>query len=173
MASFTAVSIVVDDDIAEVLVNDLKTVPRKFKALYRKRIDTLAKKTLQQLQRTPPKVKRPIEWTSRKQQRAYFASRGFGKGIPTIRTGKLQDGWKVINESDFTEGLFTVYNDSTVRDYFTGAIVYYEEFVTGVSQQRFHRNTGWIRSQDILADAMVSAETIIIDTWAEVNGVDK
>lgn len=170
MVSFSAVTVVLDDDIAEVLVSDLKTVPRKFKALYRKRIDTLAKKTLQELRRTPGKVKRPIEWTSRKQQRAYFASRGFGKGIPTVRTGALQNGWKVLDESDFTQGLFTVYNDSTVRDYFTGAIVYYEEFVTGVNQQRFHRNTGWIRSQDILADAMVSAEDIIIETFYEVNG---
>lgn len=169
MGSFSAVTIKVDDDIAEVLVNDLKTVPRKFKALYRTRINALAKTTLQKLQRTPPKVKYPIQWKSRKQQRYFFATRGFGKGIPTQRTGALQAGWKVIDESDFTQGLFTIYNDATTRDYFTGAVIYFEEFVTGVNQQPFHRNTGWGQSQSILLEAMVSAEDVIIQTWWEVN----
>lgn len=173
MASFSAVTIKIDDDISEVLIEDLRTVPRAFKKLYRKRIDDLAQKTLQELRRTPAKVKYPIQWRSEKQRRAFFATNGFGAGIPTQRTGKLQDGWKVLDESDFRQGLFTIFNDATTRNYFTGAIVYYEEYITGISQQPFHRNTGWIRSQDVLAEAMVSAETIIIDTWAEVNGVDK
>ena len=32
---------------------------------------------------------RKIEWTSRKQQQAFFASNGFGGGITTKRTGGL------------------------------------------------------------------------------------
>jgi hypothetical protein len=170
MVNFSAITISVDDDISEVLIEDLKTAPRKFRKLYRTRINALAQTTLRKLQQPAPKVRYPIQWKSEKQRRFYFWSKGAGKGIPSKRTGALQAGWKVIDESDFTQGLFTIYNDATTRDFFTGAIVYYEQYVTGENQQPFHRNTGWIRSQDILADALVDAEDLIIETWAFVNG---
>ena len=169
MTSFSAVTIKVDDDIAEVLIEDLQTAPRKFRKLYRTRINALANATLRKLKAPAPKVRYPIQWKSEKQRRAFFATNGFGAGIPTRRTNKLQDGWQIVEESDFTEGLFTIFNSATTRDYFTGAIVYYEQYVTGTAQQPFHRNTGWNRSQDILADALVDAQDVIIETWWEVN----
>ncbi len=170
MSSFSAVTITIDPDIQEAVINDLKTAPRKFRRLYRARIVAIQDRTLRRLQTPAPPVKYPIQWKTQKQRRAYFATNGFGKGIPTRRTGALQKGWKGIIEGDIREGLFTLYNDATTRDYFTGAIVYYEQFVTGTSQQPFHRNTGWVRSQDVLADAMVEAEDAMIQTWWEVNG---
>lgn len=42
------------------------------------------------------KVTYPIHWASRKQQQAFFASNGFGGGIPYKRTGGYARGWKVI-----------------------------------------------------------------------------
>jgi len=56
------------------------------------------------------------------------------------------------------------------RDYFTGELVFYEKFVSGVEMQPFHKNTGYISSQSILAEALVEAEEIMIDTWFFVNG---
>lgn len=35
----------------------------------------------------------PVQWDSLLQMVAYFASNGFGRGIPTVRTGEYQDGW--------------------------------------------------------------------------------
>lgn len=169
MTSFSAIDITVDDDIAEVVIQDMKTIPRKFKALYRKRIDTLAQTTIRKLRVVPPKPRYPLRWKTEKQRRAFFASDGFGKGIPTKRTGALQKGWQYELISDFREGLFTIYNSATSRNYFTGAVTFYEQFVSGENMQPFHRDTGYIPSQNILADTLVDAQEILIDTWFFVN----
>lgn len=168
MAS-TVVTINVDADVAELLIRDLKTKARKFRRLYRDRITQLADETIRELARPAPPVKYPIQWKTERQRRAFFATRGFGKGIPTRRTGAINRGWKYIQVADFRQGLFTVYNDATTRDYFTGQLVFYEQFVQGEFQQPFHKNTGWRPAQDVLADALVRAEDVLIDTWYEVN----
>lgn len=170
MTSFSAVTITLDQDIADAVVADIKTASRKYRKLYRTRIEALQQKTLRILQMPAPAVKRPLIWASRRQQNAFFKSKGFGKGIPTKRTGALQAGWHGILEDDFTEGLFTLYNDATTRDYFTGAIIFYEQYVTGINMQPFHKNTGYVPSQNILANAMIEAEEIVIQSWWESNG---
>jgi len=42
----------------------------------------------------------PIQWDSVKQRKAFFASDGFGRGIPTKRTGEYTKGWQVIKTED-------------------------------------------------------------------------
>jgi hypothetical protein len=37
----------------------------------------------------------PSQWDSEKQRRAYFASNGFGQGIPYVRKGNYIRGWAV------------------------------------------------------------------------------
>jgi len=51
-------------------------------------------KLLNNLARPAPKVKYPIAWTSERQRRAYFASNGFGHGIPYRRTGGATKAWR-------------------------------------------------------------------------------
>lgn len=43
-----------------------------------------------------PRPTYPINWDSEKQRRAYFATEGFGRGIPTQRSGRYQKSWRVI-----------------------------------------------------------------------------
>jgi hypothetical protein len=38
----------------------------------------------------------PIKWDSPKQQQAFFASNGFGGGIPTKRSNVSVEGWRVV-----------------------------------------------------------------------------
>lgn len=166
-----SVTIDIDTDLVKLLIEDLKSKPRKFRRLYRQRIEALANTTITELRQTPAKPSYPIRWKTAKQRRAFFATKGFGRGIPTRRTGALGRGWKFVAITDFNEGLFEVFNDATTRDYFSGQIVFYEQFVQGVNQQPFHADTGWVRSQDVLADTLVQAEDLIVDTWLEVNGV--
>ena len=40
-------------------------------------------------------VRYPINWDSQKQRRAFFATNGFGKGIPYRRTNRYRLGWKL------------------------------------------------------------------------------
>lgn len=53
----------------------------------------IAKRRLQTPARPPDY---PIRWDSERQRRAYFATRGFGGGIPHIRTGASELGWQLV-----------------------------------------------------------------------------
>lgn len=41
----------------------------------------------------------PVPWVSTRQKVAFFASKGFGGGIPTTRTGKYVRNWKIESRS--------------------------------------------------------------------------
>jgi len=98
---------------------------------------------LDELQDTPEKRTYPddypIEWTSEKQRLAYFATDGFGAGIPYRRTGSMTGSWTV-------EGIEL----SNAYDIVVKNPVPYAKFVVGLLStaqspymQRFHKITGW------------------------------
>lgn len=94
---------------------------------------------LAELRDTPPNVKYPIDWTSERQRRAFFATDGFGRGIPTRRTGKVQAGWIVITDNSNGTFIVRVMNDVSYSRWVYGSLA-----KTGQQyQQRFHKNTGW------------------------------
>jgi hypothetical protein len=43
-------------------------------------------------------IRYPVQWDSEKQRRAFFATNGFGKGIPYKRTHKYRLGWKTTRQ---------------------------------------------------------------------------
>lgn len=45
-------------------------------------------------------VRYPVSWDTPKQKRAYFATNGFGRGIPTKRSGGYQKGYNVVRRED-------------------------------------------------------------------------
>jgi hypothetical protein len=50
---------------------------------------------IRDLMREPGRpIRYPVQWDTDKQRVAFFASDGFGAGIPTGRTGDYQAGWK-------------------------------------------------------------------------------
>jgi hypothetical protein len=79
----------------------------------------------------------PYEWQSERQRKAYFATDGFGGGIPYRRTDNLKFGWHV-NKWDGTKT--TVMND-----------VAYTKFVQGDSMQKGHSADGWRNIQAVIA----------------------
>ena len=84
------------------------------------------------------KVKYPIDWTTIRQQRAFFATRGFGKGIPYQRTGALNAGWNSISHTISGLGTsITIWNERNYAQFVVGT------FASIAPMQRFHRNTGW------------------------------
>jgi hypothetical protein len=80
----------------------------------------------------------PYRWQSEKQRRAFFATDGFGGGIPTIRTGAIVGGWQ-YKETDSNWTSSTIYNDVP------GA-----KFVQGEFIQRGHVADGWRQIADII-----------------------
>jgi|GEM_PF-3941447 len=101
----------------------------------------------------------PIQWKSVKQRRAFFATNGFGKGIPTKRSGTLQQAWVLTLQRGKDDATFTMVNNSG-----------YEQYVTGMAQQPFHAVTGWFSSDTIGerqgAALATQVSTDIVQAWA-------
>ncbi len=78
----------------------------------------------------------PYQWTSEKQRKAFFATDGFGRGIPTVRTHEGVNSWTVkLQDSDWTRVRIEGGN----------------KFVQGDDQQRGHAVDGWRKYTDIVA----------------------
>lgn len=104
----------------------------------RERVRPIVRQMMGELHTPPGPVARPILWASDKQRRAYFATNGFGRGIPTVRTNRLVNSW--TDEILIRDGELTV----TARNG-----VPYREFVTGDKQQPFHYRTGWGNDEEV------------------------
>lgn len=89
---------------------------------------------------TPPgPVRYPIQWTSEKQRRAFFATDGFGRGIPTRRSNKVL-AWRFTWDSEGAgKGRFVLANSVPYARYVYGGFAPR----TRRLRQRFHANTGW------------------------------
>lgn len=93
---------------------------------------------LNELESEPGAVKYPIEWASEKQRKAFFATDGFGGGIPYTRTKKVSGAWRVLPTPN---GLgMIVENPSPASQFVFGSLAASNP---GGFQQPFHKNTGW------------------------------
>jgi hypothetical protein len=81
----------------------------------------------------------PYHWQSDKQRRAFFATGGFGRGIPSKRTGKLSGGW----QSSVDPYRKTLFNR-----------VPYAKYVQGDAQQTGHEIDGWRKVGKVILDNM-------------------
>jgi hypothetical protein len=80
----------------------------------------------------------PYQWQSEKQRRAYFATDGFGAGIPYTRTHDLADSYTYTEtDSNWTSVKIDSYSE-------------YVDFVMGDYQQRGHAADGWRKVGDII-----------------------
>lgn len=79
-----------------------------------------------------------------RQRRAYFATDGFGHGIPYERTHALVNAWQAKFQFDEDGGAFVVENTSPVATY-----------VVGEFQQSFHADTGWINAEQVIDNEVV------------------
>lgn len=93
----------------------------------------------------------PIKWKSRKQQRAFFATDGFGHGIPYERTGALNKAWNARFTFDDSGGAFFMENTSPTARY-----------VIGEDQQPFHADR-WLYAPDVIDDFA----GVVLDVYQE------
>ena len=95
------------------------------------------------LKHQPARVKHdkdnPFRWTSEKQRRAYFATDGFGGGIPSTRTGALKEGWG-YKETNSQWDRVQIANTTP-----------YAKFVQGVNMQIGHIADKWRNVTDVIA----------------------
>lgn len=97
-------------------------------------------KLLDELKHAPAKPKYPIEWQSEKQRRAFFATNGFGGGIPYKRTGKLTRSWYAWVRRDGNRIDLTVANNAPYAPFVVGDI---QPGRRKDPMQRMHKASGW------------------------------
>lgn len=117
---------------------------------------------LAQLQKQPPERTEnspKIQWTSEWQQYVYFASDGFGAGIPYKRTGGLAAAWHVITERTSTGFRMVVENPKKAARFVYGSLA---KDVAKASrfQQQFHKTTGWLTASPIVNEWMDTAQVM-------------
>ena len=118
---------------------------------------------LAELKRQPPERTEnspQIQWTSEKQHKAYFASDGFGAGIPYKRTGGLAAAWRVVTERTSTGFRMVVENPKRAARFVYGSLA---KNIVAASrfQQQFHRTTGWPLASPIVNEWIDVAQDLL------------
>ncbi len=151
--------VILDTDVLEAV----KSIPRRVTpamALYvdRRVIPHIEQRVQATLSVYPGPVVYPFEFATEKSRRAFFATNGFGKGIPTRRTGELGRAWVVDVDRRRNEGYITIRNTAPSAIY-----------VIGVRQVPGHRRTGWgARFDHYILDISEEANDMLIDGWVIV-----
>ena len=156
------VDVMVDQDVLDAIAETARESPRRMSKAYKKRVKRLRQQLLDELRQYPGKVKYPFRWKSERQRRAFFATDGFGFGIPYVRTNALKEGW-TTHIRDRRDGvIFEVVNNTD-----------YAEFVVGDWAQPGHIATGWRSAAVTIARFREQAVDELIDVWGEVALGDK
>lgn len=119
-------------DVTEAYREIAQDLGKLAETTFRRRTVKVRTRILRIVKVKPGNVYYPIAWKSRKQQKAFFASDGFGAGIPTVRTDSYIDAFEVEIVTAGFAGQVILINDDPAAPY-----------VGGDQQQPFHINTGW------------------------------
>lgn len=145
-------------DVLSRVDKQLATTVKRFQIAMKGRAGRLALKALRKLKRVPGPPVYPIRWTSEKQRRAYFATDGFGGGIPYDRSGDMAAGWDV-EVADFADGVLVALSNPAPQ----------VEFVQGFRAQGFHEDTGWVQIGDVTEDFYAEVEDSVVSVWYPVS----
>jgi hypothetical protein len=148
------VTVSVDDDVLEELQRTVRRSGALAKRAFKRQVTRERTRLLSELRYTPPKPTYPLRWQSPKQRAAFFATNGFGKGIPYQRTGKLNAGWDLTTVENANEMSVQVENATP-----------YARFVVGDDAQRMHLDTGWRQAAPVIANSRERLNDRLIDTW--------
>lgn len=150
-------SLEIDNDIIDAIIKNAGNLPKLMETAVKRQESRIKSRLLKQLRTEPGSPKYPIQWSSDRQRKAYFASNGFGGGIPYQRTGKLVRAWKV--EFVHSDGGLAIVAENPVAS---------ARYVIGDAQQPFHKITGWYNADNVIADETVRAQDVLIETWYTV-----
>lgn len=115
-----------------------------------------------------------LDWTSERQRKAYWATDGFGAGIPFKRSGKMSRSWKITGKARGANFDIEVKNSSKGARYTVGTLSP-DLRRAEQSQQGFHKRTGWELASPKVQYWLGVARSLFADQWqrrlAKVAGV--
>ena len=82
---------------AELVRTGLENLALEIPLIGRRQIYNSMRKIRAIVNKPGKAINYPVKWDSEKQRRAYFATDGFGRGIPTKRTGAYIEGWNIVS----------------------------------------------------------------------------
>lgn len=139
------------------VIKNLTEAKRDFQdAMSQLRGEQLAARTLARLQTVPGPPKYPFQFETARQRRAFFASRGFGRGIPASRSNppEVLAAWDGEFISTKDGGILAITNTSD-----------HVEFVQGARAQGFHIDTGYVQIDDVEQEAFDEMRDVAIAEW--------
>lgn len=79
----------------ELVRSGLQDLGAEIPKVGRRQIRTVMNRIQKRMSKPGDPPAYPIQWDSDKQRKAFFATDGFGRGIPTKRTGEYAGGWEI------------------------------------------------------------------------------
>jgi len=149
-------------DVSDDILASIRDLPTRVLPEFRNEMQTVVKPAVQKaveqyLAPYPPErsLKPPFEFATDKSRKAFFATNGFGRGIPTKRTGVLGKGWNVEVSYQLSNSLIRISN-----------VQPYSRFVYGPRQIPGHAQTGWSKDFDTKSDKVLDvAENEVTSAW--------
>jgi len=139
-----SISLTVETDItaSQNLRKKIKNVQQIAQKAGRKAFQEIELPMVADLQFTPGAVKKPIDWQTEKQRKAFFATDGFGNGIPTVRNNAMVDAWSVEYKTSGQGWQIVVNNPVDYTRFVVGSLAKRVDRARRF-QQRMHKATGW------------------------------
>lgn len=147
------------DPIARALnqvIRNLAEAQLRFQRGMIKQGERVARHALTRLQTVPGQPNYPIQFTTAKQRKAFFASKGFGRGIPASRSSPpaVTEAWSAEFIPTRDGGIVGLFNDDPAM-----------EFIQGARAQGYHILTGWVQVDDVEQEAFDEMEGVAIVEW--------
>lgn len=95
-------------------------------------IESVLKSARDELSKPGKPITYPVHWDSERQRRAYFATDGFGHGIPYQRSGAYNRNFKIEKTGSGVMRSYRLINDASYARYVGGT-------GAGVGQSRIHQ----------------------------------
>lgn len=155
MLPIISVQFVPPIDVFAAINDELAQKPRLMATAYKRNMTRVVQRKIVLLKVEPGAPPEGITaLMTPRQRRAFWATNGFGGGIPHDRTHATSNGWQSSVEAIDMGGQATIYNDVPGINY-----------VEGYQQQFFLAYIGWPYAPPILDAFVVEAEDVAIDTW--------
>lgn len=129
--------------------------PKLMQTAFKRNSARLRKALRDELAAEPPRFRGKRRWTSARQRAAYFASNGFGAGIPYTRSHRLAKAWRVEVEGNEQSAALVASNPSPAAT-----------FVQGPRAQRMHIDSGWNQLEPTTAKYQERFRVVLRETWS-------
>ena len=137
---------------SQLVRQGLQNLADEFPKVGRLQIYQVAQRMKARLAKPGAKPTYPIQWDSEKQRKAYFASGGFGRGIPYTRTNAHVAGWQIIK----TDNGYRVENPDPTTQYLNGNAY-------GEIKSRIHIKDNWPIFRDVADDEIAALPEAIYE----------